>query len=62
MIKELIQCCLSKKNREQRYQWLVTGRDESYFVKSNFKSYNKYKQDEIIQMFRQRFPKNKEED
>ena len=30
-IKELIQHCFSKKNREQRYQYLVIGRDKSYF-------------------------------
>ena len=49
-IKELIQRCFSKKNGEQRYQYLVTGRDKSYFVKSHSKSNNKHKQDEIIQM------------
>jgi hypothetical protein len=32
------------------YQYLVIGRDKSYFVKSHPKSSNKYKQDEIIQM------------
>jgi hypothetical protein len=32
------------------YQYLVIGRDKSYFVKSYSKSNNKYKQDEIIQM------------
>ena len=50
-IKELIQRCFSKKNGEQRYQYLVIGRDKSYLVKSTSKSNNKYKQDEIIQMF-----------
>ena len=50
-IKELIQRCFSKKNGEQRYQYLVIGRDKFYFVKSTSKSNNKYKQDEIIQMF-----------
>ena len=49
-IKELIQRCFSKKNGEQMYQYLVIGRDKSYFVKSHPKSSNKYKQDEIIQM------------
>jgi hypothetical protein len=33
------------------HQYLVIGRDKSYFVKSTSKSNNKYKQDEIIQMF-----------
>ena len=47
-IQELIQRCLSKKNGEQRYQNLVIGRDKSYFAKSQSKSNNKYKQDEII--------------
>jgi len=32
------------------YQYLVIGRDKSYFVKSHSKSNNKYNQDEIIQM------------
>ena len=31
-IKELIQRSFSKKNREQRYQYLVIGREKSYFV------------------------------
>ena len=39
-IKELIQRCFSKKNGEQRYQYLVIGRDKSYFVKSDSKSNN----------------------
>jgi hypothetical protein len=30
-IKELIQRCFSQKNREQRYQYLVIGREKSYF-------------------------------
>jgi len=50
-MKELIQCCFSKKDGEQRYQYFVICRDKSYFVKRNSKSNNKYKQDEIIQMF-----------
>ena len=33
------------------YQYLVIGRDKSYFVKSNSISNNKHKQGEIIQMF-----------
>jgi hypothetical protein len=49
-IKELIQRCFSKKNGEQRYQYLVIGRDKSYIVKSHSKSNNKYIQEEIIQM------------
>ena len=44
-IKELIQHCFSKKNQEQRYQYLVIGRDKSYFVKSHSKSNNKYRED-----------------
>jgi hypothetical protein len=32
------------------YQYLVIGRDKSYFVNSHSKTNNKYKQDEIIQM------------
>ena len=44
------QCCFSKKNGDQRYQYLVISRDKSYFVISHYKSNNKYKQDEIIQM------------
>ena len=47
-IKELIQRWFSKKKEEQRYQYLVIGRDKSYFVKSTSKSSKKYKQDEII--------------
>ena len=46
----MVQRCFSKKNREERYQYLVIGRDRSYFVKSHSKSNNKYKQDEIIQI------------
>jgi hypothetical protein len=49
-IKEFIQRCLSKKNGEQRYRYLVIGRDKSCFVKSHSKLINKYKHDEIIQM------------
>ena len=49
-IKELIQPYFSKKNGKQRYQYLVFGRDKSYFVKSYSNSNNKDKQDEIIQM------------
>ena len=49
-IKEFIQHCLSKKNGEQRYRYLVIGRDKSCFVKSHSKLKNKYKHDEIIQM------------
>ena len=48
--KELIQRCFSKKNGEQRYQYLVIGRDKWCFVNSHSKANNKYKQDEIIQM------------
>jgi len=36
-IKELIQHCFSKKNGEQRYQYLVIGRDNSWLVKSHSK-------------------------
>ena len=32
-IKELIQRCFSKKNGEQRYQYLVIGRGKSYLIK-----------------------------
>ena len=32
-IKELNQRCLSTPNGEQKYQYLVIGRDKSYFVK-----------------------------
>jgi len=46
----LIQRCFSNKNGEQRYQYLVIGRDKSYFVKSHSKSNNELKQDEIIKM------------
>ena len=49
-IKEWIQRCFSKKKGEQMYQYLVIGRDKSYFVKSHSKTNNKYKQDEIIRM------------
>jgi len=49
-IKKLIRRCFSKKNGEQRYQYIDIGRDKSYFVKSHSKSNNRYKQDEIIQM------------
>jgi len=35
------------------YQFPVIGRDTSYFVKSQSKSNNEYKQDEIIQMLGQ---------
>jgi hypothetical protein len=49
-IKELIQRCFSKKNGDQRYLYLVVGRDKYCFVKSHSKAKNKYKQDEIIQM------------
>jgi hypothetical protein len=47
-IKEVIQYCFSKKNGEQRYRYLVIGRDKSYIVKGHSKSYNEYQQDEII--------------
>ena len=50
IIIELIQRCFSKKNVEQMYQYLVSCRDKTYFVKNYSKSNNKYKQDEIIQM------------
>jgi len=33
-IKELIQRCFSKKNGEQRYQYLVIGKDKSYLSKA----------------------------
>jgi hypothetical protein len=49
-IKELIQRCFSKKNGDQRYLYLVVGRDKYCFVKSHSKAKNKYKQDELIQM------------
>ena len=32
-IKELIQPCFPKKNGEQKYQYLVIGRNKSYFAK-----------------------------
>ena len=35
----------------QFHDILENSRDKSYFVKSHSKSYNKYKQDEISQMF-----------
>ena len=35
------------------YQYLVIGRDKSYFVKSHSKSNNKHKQGETIQMLEQ---------
>ena len=50
IIKGLIQRCFSKKKGEQRYHYLVIGRDEYCFVKSHSKANNRYKQDEIIQM------------
>jgi hypothetical protein len=40
-IKELIERCFSKKKGERRYQYIVIGRDKSYFVKSHSKSNNK---------------------
>jgi hypothetical protein len=43
-------CCFSKKNGEQRYQYLVIGRDKYYFVKSHSKSNKKSKQNVIIQI------------
>ena len=45
----MVQRYFSKKNEEQRYQYLVIGRDKSYFVKSHSRSNNEYKQDDIIQ-------------
>ena len=41
-IQELIQRYFSKKNGEEKYQYLAIGRDKSYFVKSHSKSNNKY--------------------
>jgi hypothetical protein len=46
----LIQRCSSKRNGEQRYQYLVIGSDKYCFVKNHSKANNKYKQDELIQM------------
>ena len=37
-LKKLTQRCFLKKNGEQMYQYLVIGRDKSYFVKSHLKS------------------------
>jgi hypothetical protein len=39
---------LLKEVRRTRYQYLVIGRDKSYFVKTHSKSNNKNKEDEII--------------
>ena len=38
------------KRGEQTYQYIVIVRGKSYFVKVHSKSYNKYTQDEIIQI------------
>ena len=46
----MIQRCSSKRNGEQRYQYLVIGSDKYCFVKNHSKANNKYKQDELIQM------------
>ena len=43
----MIEPCFSKQNWEQRYQYVVIGRD---FVKSHSKSNNEYKQNEIVQL------------
>jgi hypothetical protein len=37
-IKELIQHCFSKRNGEQRYQYLVIGREKYCFVKNHSKA------------------------
>jgi hypothetical protein len=37
-IKELIQHCFSKRNGEQRYQYLVIGSDKCCFVKNHAKA------------------------
>jgi hypothetical protein len=42
--------CFWKKIGEQRFHYLVFGRDKSCFVKSHSKYNNKYKQVKIIQM------------
>jgi hypothetical protein len=39
---------LLKEVRRTRYQYLVIGRDKSYFVKTHSKSNDKNKEDEII--------------
>jgi hypothetical protein len=49
-LKEFIQRCFSNKNGEQRYQYLVIGRDKYYSVKSHSKSNKKSKQNVIIQI------------
>ena len=49
-IEKKVQCCFSKKNGEQRYQYLVISRDKSYFMERNSKSNRKYKHGEIIEM------------
>jgi hypothetical protein len=46
----MMQRYISKKKGEKKYQYLVIGRDKSYFVKNHSKSNNEYKQDEIIQI------------
>ena len=48
-IKELIQPCFSKKNREQMYQYFGIGRDNSYFVKSHSQYNNKYNRTRAFQ-------------
>merc|ERR1711860_20912 len=45
-----IKRCFLKKNGERRYQYLVIGRDNAYFVKRHSKSNNKYTENEIIRM------------
>jgi hypothetical protein len=49
-VKKLIKHCLSKKIGEQKFQYLVIGRDKCYYIKSHSISYNEYIQNHIMQM------------
>ena len=42
--------CFIKKNVQRRYNYLVLGRDKSYFVKNHFDSNKKFSETDIIKM------------
>jgi hypothetical protein len=50
--EELVQLCFIKKNGQQRYKYLVLGRDRSYFVKKHSDSTKKFSETDIVNMLK----------
>jgi len=49
-LRELVQLCFIKQNGQRRYEYLVLGRNRSYFVKFHSDSSKKFSETDIFNM------------